>query len=76
VSGHGILHGVAQQQQQRQIKRGHLADFAFSRQPDPQQHEHVNDRGAQGDLQQRVPTREHRLRVYVIQQNFDLVFLM
>ena len=57
--GHRVLHRVAQQQKQRQVKGRHLADFAFAREPDPQQDQYVDDGGAQDDFKRSMPVCEH-----------------
>jgi hypothetical protein len=53
-AGHGVLHRVRNQQEQREIEGGHLADFTLAADADSDKHEEVDDSGAERDLEERV----------------------
>ena len=50
-AGHGVLHGVRKQQEQREIEGSHLADFPLAADADSDQHEEVDDSGAERDFE-------------------------
>jgi hypothetical protein len=47
---HGVLHGVAQDQQKHEVERCHLADLPFSGEAEQHQQEHVNDDGPDHEM--------------------------
>jgi hypothetical protein len=60
-AGHRILHGVRKQQEQGEVERSHLADFPLAADADSDQHEEVDDSGAECDFKERVRVRgQHR----------------
>ncbi len=58
--GHGILHGVRKQQQEREIEGRHLPDFALAAQPHPDEDDEVDDPRTQRNLQPHVSTRREK----------------
>lgn len=66
-TGHGVLHGVRKQEQQREIERSHLADLALAADADSDQHEKVDYSSAERDLEKRVRVgRQHLSYVVVV----------
>ena len=61
-SSHRVLHCVADEQQKSEIEGRHLPDFAFTTQANAQEHDAVNDRRAQRNLQQDTPARKRCAR--------------
>lgn len=57
--GHGVLDGVAEQQEEREIERRHLPYLPLAGEPDADQYQKINDRGARHDLDYYVPICEH-----------------
>jgi len=55
--GHGILHGIGKEKQQREIEGRHLPHFALATKPHADQDDEVDHRGAQSNLQHDLPAR-------------------
>ena len=58
--GHGVLHGVADKEEQGEVKGRHLPDLALAAQPHAQQDDGVDDRRPQGNFDQNMPAGKHR----------------
>ena len=58
-TGHRVLHGVAQQQEQSQIEGRHLPHFALAAEPYAQQDDGINHRRPQRDADQNMTARIH-----------------
>ncbi len=58
-SGHGILHGVGDEEDEDEIKRRHLADFVFSGKPESYQHDGIDDRRPEDDFKKRLIENPH-----------------
>src|SRR5437762_4455057 len=59
-AGHGVLHCIADEQQQGEIERRHLADFAFPADAHADQHYAINDCRARRDFDQNMSAGKHR----------------
>ena len=58
-TGHCILHGIANQQQQGEVEGRHLPYFPLSAEANPRQDDDVNHRGAGKNLEQNVGAGDH-----------------
>ena len=58
-TGHGVLHCVADQQQESEVEGGHLTHFPFAAQANPHQDDGVNHRRPQRNLAEYVPAGKH-----------------
>ena len=58
---HGILHRIGEEKEQCEIERSHLSNLALAAKTNPDQNQQIDHAGAQGNLQQHVPTGKERL---------------
>ena len=60
-AGHGVLHRIAKKQQEGQIERSHLANFAFAAEANPDQDNQVDGEGAKKNFAENMDVgRKHR----------------
>ena len=56
--GHGILYGVREKKQQREVERGHLPDLTLAAETYAEQHQQIDRSRPQHNLQQDVAARK------------------